>query len=169
MDLTLKEATNRLTWYGYKLTPWQAYLLSHMLDASPYVHRKHDRQVGGTYVAEARIILGLLEGERIVYAGQLQDCSRVVMRNVFTALDKNEGFRAYFGHGKQRIESNNGGYVRFMSLHGRQSGRGMSADLVIVDAPQVRASVFQDIAPVLSAVHNGKMIWLQSVDLNAEV
>src|SRR5690606_19925363 len=169
IDTNVTDSRPVLREFGYRLNPWQEHLLSDMLSHRTYTYLVHGRQTGGSYTAHARILLGLLRGERILYAAQLGSVSSETQNALAEKIRRHPEFVNYRANGKRRIvNTKTGGIVYFRCLHGKKGGRGMAADLVIADTPQLHEDVYRTMLPVLSAVPNGKLIWLRSVDLQRE-
>lgn len=156
---------------GVELNEWQVGFFDGVCNAeTTMVHAGHWRQEGGSTAAEIWALWNLMLGRSVLYVSQLKACNVERMFNmrsyIYSYPELFSGCQAFTANGRERIEHPQGNCIRFKSLHGRQGGRGMTADLVIVDCPVFKDEIRADVLPVMACKRTGQLVWVQSVDRN---
>lgn len=167
MDARLVQSFARTL--GVELTDWQWDFVDAVCNTEyVYVHARHDRQEGGSTAGEIWALYNLMLGKDILYFSQLKDINRERMRNMREAIEDHpelfKGCKLFTANGRERIEHPQGNRIRFLSLHGRRSGRGATSDLVIVDSERFKEELLSDILPVMACRRDSQLVWIQSTD-----
>ena len=134
-------------WFGRPL-PWQRHVLDAMLakDGREYALMELGisvpRQNGKSWSVRARCFYGALRGERVLYTCHHGDTADEMFQALSAPFDDPDEpeLRAFLRHvrkanGKQSIELQNGGRIRFVTRTD-SGGRGTGYDVLIIDEAQ---------------------------------
>ena len=117
----------------------------------------------------AREITGLIEGQRIIHTSSMFPIARVHMDRLVDTIKANPVLASMLkqvrhGHGTQSVEFINGGQIRYIA-RSYGGGRGLSADLVIIDNSNESCpeSFMQGIYPTLCTSADPE-VWFARVE-----
>ena len=163
---------------GLALDPWQAFALEQMLGrradktwSAFEVALVVARQNGKGAVLEARALAGLFllgESQLLWSAHQFKTC-REAFRRIVGLIENAPALKSRVknvrtSHGEEGIELKTGQRLQFVA-RSRTSGRGFTADVVILDECQVLdAEDMSALIPVLSTRPNPQVIYTGTVD-----
>jgi hypothetical protein len=171
-----EKAKKFLELVGIKLDPWQLYILEVSLGrranglwSSYTLGLVIARQNGKSEFAAARILVGLfvLKEKKIIYSSHRNDLAHEIFERVeemilASPLLKKRTKHISHTNGKEGIRTVDGCQV-FFKTRKKNSGRGFSCDLLIVDEAMACDRQFVvDVEPVVSARFNPQMIYMGS-------
>lgn len=117
----------------------------------------------------ARLILGLINGERIIHTSSHFNIARDDMNHLVEVIDTHQGLRGLLkrvsrANGFTRVEFTNGGVV-IAAARTNGAGRGFSADLLIVDDADRRCSeeFMASALPMLYASKNPQVVFIKTL------
>lgn len=141
-----EEAATLYSSTGHKCLEWQETLLKHILAVDEdglYIHTRFgwsvSRRNGKTEVAIARILWGLMHGEKILYTAHRTTTSHSVWEHVDELLQA-AGYetRTFKQFGLEKISSADGSFTGRINFRTRssKSGLGENFDLLVIDEGQ---------------------------------
>lgn len=157
---------------GLELDGWQQLVLRHALGeradgtwAALEVGVNVPRQNGKGALLEARELAGLflLDERQILHTSQLAKTANSAFRRLLDRVErtpvlKNRVRRVLRNRGEERIETEDGSTIEFMTRH-KRAGRGLTADLVILDESMfIPEADHAALMPTLSARPNPQ-VW----------
>ena len=117
----------------------------------------------------ARQILGLINGERIIHTSSHLNIARDDMNHLVQAIDAHQGLRGLLkrvsrANGGERIDFINGGTIIYVARTGH-TGRGFSADLLIVDDADKRCTeeFMSSALPMLYTSRNPQVMFIKTL------
>lgn len=159
-----------MTAYNSPPDPWQGDILNQWLAKQKTGKLAHkisaasiSRRSGKSWLLIARIFYGLLaREEQIIYTSHVMSTTREIAEHIFSLFEndeypelKSQVAKLYRANGMLSLKLKNGGQVRFLART-PSSGRGLRADLLIVDEAQHYAQdTASSLTPVVSSAPKG--------------
>lgn len=160
-----------MTAYSSPPDPWQGDLLKQWLAKQGTGKLAHkiaaasiSRRSGKSWLLIARILYGLLaRGEQIIYTSHVMTTTKEIAESIFAYFENDEfpelkdqvKGQPYRGNGNLSLKLKNGGQVKFLART-PSSGRGLKADLLIIDEAQHYAQdTASSLTPVVSSAPKG--------------
>ncbi len=161
--------------YGLVPDPWQALVLDGWLGvdgdgrySSPRCGLSVPRQCGKTALLEARILYGMVAvNERVLFTAHEMRSAQRAFRRLLHYFDNPRRFpklhamtaQVRRGNGQEAVYLTSGGSFELVA-RSRGSGRGFSADLLVLDEAQELADEqLAALLPTISAADNGQVIY----------
>lgn len=165
-----EKAVALMTAYSSPPDPWQGDVLKQWLakqDNGKLAHKisaaSISRRSGKSWLLVARIFYGLVaRGEQIIYTSHVMTTTREIADHIFSYFEnddypelKSQVAKLYRANGMLSLKLKNGGQVRFLART-PASGRGLRADLLVVDEAQHYAQdTASSLTPVVSSAPKG--------------
>lgn len=159
-----------MTAYSSPPDPWQGDVLKQWLarqESGKLAHKisaaSISRRSGKSWLLVARMVYGLLgRGEQIIYTSHVYTTTREIADHVFSFFEddrypelKSQVAKLYRNSGSMSIKLKNGGQLKFLART-PSSGRGLKADLLIIDEAQhYGQETASSLTPVVSSAPKG--------------